>query len=182
MHPAPHQHQAMQRPPHIHRTQLPQHPAHNPLLLTPYPRHPHRQTPLPINPLPPLPLHLQHLPRTLRHRHKPRRLVDLPPPRQVLETWLLDFDIQQHEGMQTYSAVLLDAIIEAGGFPGGREEWHGDRLAEVVELQACAADGGEDGGVVDGMGGDGEGAGAEEEVGVRRCAVGHFSVRDGEES
>lgn len=84
--------------------------------------------------------------------------------------------------MQTYSAVLLDAIIEAGGFPGGREEWHGDRLAEVVELQACAADGGEDGGVVDGVGRDREGAGAEEEVGVRCCAVGHFSVRDGEES
>lgn len=83
--------------------------------------------------------------------------------------------------MQAYSAVLLDAIVEAGGLPRGREEWHGDRLAEVVELQACAADGGEDGSVVDGVGGDGEGAGAEEEVGVRCCSIGESSVRDGEE-
>lgn len=83
--------------------------------------------------------------------------------------------------MQAYSAVLLDAIIKAGGLPCGREERHGDRLAEIVELQSRATNCGEYGGVVNGVGGDEEGAGAEEEVGVRCCSVGHFSVRDGEE-
>lgn len=82
--------------------------------------------------------------------------------------------------MQANSAVLLGAIVEARGFPGGSEEGHGDRLAEVVELEAGAADGGEDGGVVDGVGGDGEGAGAEEEVRVRCCSVGYSSARGGE--
>lgn len=75
--------------------------------------------------------------------------------------------------MQADGAVLLDAIVEAGGLPGVGEEGHRDRLAEIVELEARGADGREDGGVVDGVGGDVEGAGAEEQVGMGCCSLYH---------
>jgi hypothetical protein len=44
-------------------------------------------------------------------------------------------------------------------------------LSEVVELQTGRADGGQDAGVGDGAGRDGEFAGAEDEVGVCCCSV-----------
>jgi hypothetical protein len=44
-------------------------------------------------------------------------------------------------------------------------------LSEVVELEAGGADGGEDAGVGDGSGWDGEFARAEDEVGMCCCAV-----------
>lgn len=73
--------------------------------------------------------------------------------------------------MQADAAVLRHAVVEAARFPGVGEERHGDRLAEVVELQAGGPDSVHDGGVVDRLGGDGELAGAQEEVGVCRCAA-----------
>ena len=67
--------------------------------------------------------------------------------------------------------ILPQAVVERCWFPRFGEEDHADRLPEVVELEAGAADGGEDGGVVDGFDGDVERAGAEHEVGVCGCSV-----------
>jgi len=66
--------------------------------------------------------------------------------------------------------VFPDAVVEGGGPPGVGKEDHGDGLAEVVELETCGANGGEDGGVGDCGEGDLERAGAEDEVGVGCCA------------
>jgi hypothetical protein len=49
-------------------------------------------------------------------------------------------------------------------------------LAEVIQREARDGHAGENGGVVDGMGGDGEGAGTEGKVGVG-CCSGSFCVR-----
>lgn len=68
--------------------------------------------------------------------------------------------------MQAERGVLLDAVVEGGRAPGGREEDHADGLAEVVEREAAGADAGQDRGVRDGGVGDGGGAAAEGEVGV----------------
>lgn len=72
--------------------------------------------------------------------------------------------------MEAYLDVFADAVVEGRRFPGFGEEDHADCLAEVVELQACAADSGHDGGVGDDVGLDVEFAGAEDEVGVCCCA------------
>ena len=73
--------------------------------------------------------------------------------------------------MKAYTAIFSNAIVETGGFPGLGEERHGDRLTEIIELEAGCTDGGEDGGVVDGVGRDGEGTGTEQEVGVGCCSI-----------
>jgi hypothetical protein len=73
--------------------------------------------------------------------------------------------------VQADGDVLLDAVVEGGGLPVVEEEDHGDGLAEVVELQAGCADGGQDAGVGDRARGDGEFAGAEDEVGVCCCSA-----------
>lgn len=72
--------------------------------------------------------------------------------------------------MQAYRGVFADAVVEGGGFPGLGEEDHADCLAEVVELDAGAADAGHNGGVGDDVGCDVEFARAEDEVGVCCCA------------
>lgn len=66
--------------------------------------------------------------------------------------------------------VLAHFVVEGGWLPGLCEEDHADCLAEIVELEACAADAGHDGGVGDDVCGDVELAGAEDEVGVGCCA------------
>ena len=73
--------------------------------------------------------------------------------------------------MQADGDIFLDAVVEGGGLPVVEEEDHGHGLAEVVELQARGADGGEDAGVRDGARGDGEFAGAQDEVGVCCCSA-----------
>lgn len=75
--------------------------------------------------------------------------------------------------MQADRAIFAYAVVEATGFPRGGEEGHRDCLAEVVELEAGAADGREDGGVGDCVCWDAEGARAEEEVGVSCCPGTH---------
>lgn len=72
--------------------------------------------------------------------------------------------------MQADLGVFANAVVEGGRFPGVGEEDHADCLAEVVELEAGAADSGHDGGVGDDVGLDAELAGAEDEVGVCCCA------------
>lgn len=84
----------------------------------------------------------------------------------------LDLDIQQDKGVEPQLGVLAEPVVPGRGAPGRGEEDHREGLPEGVELQAGAGDGGEDGGVVEGARGDGEGAGAEEEVGVCCCAGG----------
>ena len=73
--------------------------------------------------------------------------------------------------MQANAPVLRYAVVEAARFPAIGEERHGDRLAEIVELEASGTDSIHDGGVVDGLGGDRELAGAEKEIRVCRCAA-----------
>lgn len=70
--------------------------------------------------------------------------------------------------MQADGDVLLDAVVEGCRLPIVQEEDHGHCLTEVVQLQAGCADRGEDAGVGNRAGGDGEFAGAEDEVGVCR--------------
>lgn len=72
--------------------------------------------------------------------------------------------------MQAYGGVFADAVVEGGWFPGLGEEDHADCLAEVVELEAGAADAGHYGGVGDDVCLDVQFAGAEDEVGVGCCA------------
>ncbi|KAL8822296.1 MAG: hypothetical protein Q9191_006962, partial [Dirinaria sp. TL-2023a] len=72
----------------------------------------------------------------------------------VLQRLLFDLDIQQHQRVQTERAVLPYAVVEAVRFPRVGEEGHRDRLAEMVELQACDADGVQDRGVGDRACGD----------------------------
>ena len=73
--------------------------------------------------------------------------------------------------MQAHAPVLRHAVVEAARFPGVGEERHGDRLAEVVELETGGTDSVHDRGVVDGLGRDRELAGAEKEIGVCRGAA-----------
>lgn len=73
--------------------------------------------------------------------------------------------------MQADGSILADAVVEGGGFPVLEEEDHGDGLPEVVELEARGADGGENAGIRNGAGGNGEFAGAQDEVGVCRCST-----------
>lgn len=72
--------------------------------------------------------------------------------------------------MQTDLHVLADFVVEGGWLPVLGEEDHADCLAEVVELEAGAADSGHDGGVGDDVCGDVELACAEDEVSVGCCA------------
>ena len=72
--------------------------------------------------------------------------------------------------MQADLHILTHFVVEGGGLPVLCEEDHADRLAEVVELEACAADGRHDGGIGDGFGWDAEFAGSEDEVCVGCCA------------
>lgn len=100
-----------------------------------------------INTLLLLLLNLQHLLRAGADRHVPRRLVDLPAARHVLQTLLLDLDVQQDERVQADGAVLLDTVVEARGPPVVEEEHHANRLAKVVQLQTRGSDAAHDGGV-----------------------------------
>ena len=72
--------------------------------------------------------------------------------------------------MQADLHVLTHFVVEGGGLPVLCEEDHADRLVEVVELEARAADAGHDGGIGDDVCGDVELAGAEDEVCVGCCA------------
>ena len=84
--------------------------------------------------------------------------------------------------MQADGDVFPDAVVEGGRAPGRQEEHHAYRLPEVVKLQACGADGGQDASVGDRTSGDGKFTCTEDEVGVRCCAgggtglKGHFDI------
>jgi hypothetical protein len=72
--------------------------------------------------------------------------------------------------MEADGDVFGDPIVERGGAPVVEKEYHANGLPEVVELEPRGPDGGEDTGVWDGARGNGEGAGAEDKVGVGCCA------------
>ena len=74
--------------------------------------------------------------------------------------------------METPGLVGDDLVEEALGLPVVRPEGDGDGLAKVVELEAARAHRVHDRGVVHGLRGDVEVAGAEQEVKVRRGAEG----------
>ena len=68
--------------------------------------------------------------------------------------------------MQSQARILSDAVVEAVWLPAVCEEDHADGLAKVVQLQTGAADASHDRGIGDGVAGDVELAGAEDQVGV----------------
>lgn len=124
----------------------------------------------PVDALLALLLDLEHLLGALGDGHEARGLVDEAAAGHVLEALLFHLDVEQDERVQADVAVLLDAVVEAGGPPAVGEEDHADRLAKVVQLQARRADPRHDGGVGHRPHGYAELARAQDQVRVRRGA------------
>ncbi len=74
--------------------------------------------------------------------------------------------------MQSSLKVTLDPVDKAVGCPCLSPERNGDRLPKVVQLQSTAANGIEDGGIVDHTIVDTSLPGPEEQVSVCGCPVG----------
>ena len=72
-------------------------------------------------------------------------------PGKILVALLLDLDVQETEGVEAAGQVRRDLLVEAVWAPGVCPEGDGDRLPEVVQLEAAAAHGVHDGGVVDNL-------------------------------
>ena len=179
MRPPTQQDKAVQRRPEVSIRQLLQSTRHKLLVRRANPRSSNGKTIGAIYTLLARLFCLQHLLRTLGNGHVPRRLKDAPPTREVLHGLFLDLDIQQHERMQTHLYVFAHPVVERRWSPVLQEEDHADGLAEVVKLQAGAADAGHDRGIGDDFGLDSEFAGAEDEVGVGCRTVDELVIATG---
>lgn len=123
---------------------------------------------------------LQHLLHTAVDGHEAWGLVDQATAGHVLQRLLLDLDVEEDQGVQSNVSVLLDTGVPRVGSPGLGEPDHGDGLAKVVQLQATGTDGVHDGGVVDGLDGDVELLGADDEIGVGGGAKGIADDEEGD--
>lgn len=98
------------------------------------------------------------------------------PPSHVFLALFPDLDIHQDQRVHPDRQVLLETVIPALWRPRLGVERERERLAEIVHLQTCRAERGEDRGVVDDLGGDGQLTAPEQQVGVCRRTGGGVSL------
>jgi len=135
--------------PHINRGQFLKRTDNNLLIRCTDPRGTNSKTIRMVNALLPRLLSLNQLSCALRNSHVARGFKDATTTSQILHGLFLDLDIEKHKCVQADLSVFADLVVEGGWLPVFREEDHADSLAEVIELEACAADSGHDGGIGD---------------------------------
>jgi hypothetical protein len=62
-------------------------------------------------------------------------------PGQILFALFFDFDVQENEGMHSKVDVLFDFVVETVWFPSICEEYEGNGLTKIIELETASSDG-----------------------------------------